>query len=52
MKSFCLTTTLTCIYLLFSCGRDNGNYDAIGSFEATEVIVSAEASGRILVLDI
>ena len=52
MKSFCLTTTLTCISLLFSCGRDNGNYDAIGSFEATEVIVSAEASGRILVLDI
>ena len=52
MKSFCLTTTLTCISLLFSCGRDNSNYDAIGSFEATEVIVSAEASGRILVLDI
>lgn len=52
MKSFCLTTTLTCIFLLFSCGRDNGDYDATGSFEAIEVIVSAEASGRILILDI
>lgn len=52
MKPFYLAITLTCIFLLFSCGRDNGDYDAIGSFEATEVIVSAEASGRILVLDI
>ncbi len=52
MKPFYLAITLTCIFLLFSCGRDNGDYDATGSFEATEVIVSAEASGRILVLDI
>lgn len=52
MKPFYLAITLTCIFLLFSCGRDNGDYDATGSFEAIEVIVSAEASGRILVLDI
>ena len=52
MKPFYLAITLTCIFLLFSCGRDNGDYNATGSFEAIEVIVSAEASGRILVLDI
>ena len=31
---------------------DKANYDAQGTFEATEVIISAEASGRILNFDI
>jgi HlyD family secretion protein len=31
-----------------SCGRGEGDADASGSFEATEIIVSAEANGRIL----
>src|SRR5690606_11908777 len=35
-----------------SCGESNGDYDATGSFEATEVIVSAEANGRILSLNV
>jgi HlyD family secretion protein len=33
---------------LMSCGRGEDDADASGSFEATEIIVSAEASGRIL----
>ena len=39
------------IFLLFSCGDRNGDYSATGSFEANEVIVSAEANGRILSLN-
>ena len=34
-----------------SCGN-NGKYDAQGTFEATEVIVSSEAAGRILSFDV
>ena len=37
--------------LAVSCGEET-NYDAQGTFEATEVVVSAEASGRILNLDV
>lgn len=37
--------------LVVSCGEET-NYDAQGTFEATEVVVSAEASGRILNLDV
>ena len=36
--------------LAASCGR-NGDFDATGTFEATEVVVSAEAAGRILWFD-
>ena len=35
------------IGLLSACNGNNGDYDASGSFEATEIIVSAEASGKI-----
>lgn len=38
--------------LLSSCGRGNGDYDASGVFETTEVIVSAEANGKIMQFDI
>jgi len=31
-----------------SCNGKNGNFDATGNFEATEVIVSSEANGKIL----
>ncbi len=37
--------------LFFSC-KEKGGFDASGSFEAEEVIVSAEASGNIKLLDI
>ena len=36
--------------LTAACGR-SGNFDATGTFEATEVVVSAEAAGRIHRLD-
>lgn len=39
---------LTSIFLMISCGRGNGEYDASGVFEATEVIVSAEANGKLM----
>ncbi|HMU10247.1 MAG TPA: HlyD family efflux transporter periplasmic adaptor subunit [Ferruginibacter sp.] len=37
---------------LVSCNNGNGKYDASGTFEAEEVIVSAEATGKILQLNI
>ena len=40
------------IMLLGGCGSDRTDFDATGSFEATEVIVSSEAAGRILAFDI
>lgn len=36
---------------LLACARGDGEEDASGSFEATEVIVSAETSGRIIEFD-
>ncbi|MEK6781039.1 MAG: efflux RND transporter periplasmic adaptor subunit [Bacteroidota bacterium] len=42
---------LTAILLLAtSCSRNNSEFDATGNFEADEVIISAEASGKILQL--
>ncbi|NLB67172.1 MAG: HlyD family efflux transporter periplasmic adaptor subunit [Bacteroidales bacterium] len=39
------------ILTVSSCGN-NGKYDAQGTFEATEVVVSSEAAGRILSFDV
>lgn len=50
MKLFRLLTTLSALFLLFSCSNGKGDYDATGSFEATEIIVSSQANGRILEL--
>lgn len=36
---------------LVSCGNKQGDYDASGTFEATEVIVSSEADGKIMRFD-
>ncbi len=52
MKPFRFLTTLSVSALLFSCSTGNGNYDATGSFEATEIIVSSQANGRILALNL
>ncbi|MDR0896043.1 MAG: HlyD family efflux transporter periplasmic adaptor subunit, partial [Prevotellaceae bacterium] len=38
--------------LLAACSGNNGEYDATGTFEATEVLVSAEATGRLLQFDV
>ena len=41
------------LILLFSgCNNSNNKYDATGTFETDEIIVSAEANGKILRLDI
>ncbi len=40
--------TLAISSLLISCGKSKDEADASGTFEATEVIVSAEATGKIL----
>ena len=34
--------------LIAACGRSNGEHDASGTFEATEIIVSSEVNGKIL----
>ena len=49
MKSFKL---LPVLFFLGACSSGTPEYDATGTFEATEVIVSAEASGKILGLDV
>lgn len=38
--------------MLSACGNGTPDYDATGTFEATEVIVSAETAGKLLKLDI
>ena len=44
---------LLCILLaLSSCGNNQNDFDATGTFEATEVTVSSEAVGRILSFDV
>ena len=35
------------LLLFFSCSNKDGDYDASGSFEAIEIIVSSEATGKI-----
>ena len=52
MKSLQFITFMLAALLLFSCGRKGNNYDATGIFEATEVLVSAEATGKLLNFEI
>ncbi|HRG59286.1 MAG TPA: efflux RND transporter periplasmic adaptor subunit [Bacteroidia bacterium] len=42
----------TCILLFASCSNKEKNYDASGSFEADEIIISSEANGTIKLLQI
>jgi HlyD family secretion protein len=44
--------TLASIVLLSSCNNGNSDFDATGNFEADEIIVSSEAAGKILKLEI
>jgi HlyD family secretion protein len=48
-KPFLICASLS--LFLYACGNKKERFDASGTFEAVEVIVSSEASGRILVLD-
>ncbi len=48
MKPFKLFTAISILLLMISCKDGEDNYDATGSFEATEVIVSSQANGTVL----
>jgi len=49
-KIMICTATLT--LLVSSCGSSDKEFDATGIFEATEVTVSAEATGRLMAFDV
>jgi len=44
--------TIASFFFLMACNRNNHHYDASGTFEVDEVIVSSEIPGKILSLDI
>jgi len=52
MKLFTLLTSLSVALFFVSCNNGEGDYDATGSFEATEIIVSSQANGRIIELNL
>jgi HlyD family secretion protein len=52
MKRVRVGIGLGILLLLWACGSGKPDYDATGTFEATEVTVSAEASGRLLCFDV
>ena len=49
MKPF---ATIFLLLTLSACSGDGDRYDATGTFETTEVVVSAEASGKLLRMDV
>ncbi len=52
MKKIKLLYFLTPLIFMFSCHNKENDFDASGSFEAVETIVSAEANGQILQLNV
>lgn len=52
MKSRNLLGLCSLLALFSACGNGAPKYDATGTFETTEVLVSAEASGRLVYFDI
>jgi len=51
--NICRMTFLFAIFfLLLSCGKKKGNYDASGTFEATEVLVSSQVAGQIMTFEV
>lgn len=52
MKTYQFLTGIMAAALLTACGNNNGDYDASGIFETTEVIVSARGTGEIMSLNI
>jgi len=47
MKAIKYFTGIVLVLFVTSCGHKKGNYDASGTFEAVETLVSAQASGQI-----
>jgi HlyD family secretion protein len=52
MKTNTAITALTLSLILAGCRTSSSEFDATGNFEADEVIISSEASGKILKFDI
>lgn len=52
MKKYKIYILLTLIAGFASCRNTDSDFDASGTFETTEVIVSAEAAGKIMAFDI
>lgn len=52
MLNMKIISSLILVAVLGGCGNGNSPFDATGNFEATEIIVAAEASGRIMELNI
>jgi HlyD family secretion protein len=53
MKNRLLNIALVIIStLLLSCSNRDGNFDATGTFESEEIIVSSEAMGRLVLFDV
>ena len=50
MKKVFLWASIT--VLLFACGNKEKEYDATGTFEATETVVSAEQNGTLITFDV
>ena len=46
------TLIATALLSLAACNRGDGDFDATGTFEATEIFVSSEANGKIMELNI
>ena len=46
------TLIATAVLSLAACNRGDGDFDATGTFEATEILVSSEANGKIMELNI
>jgi HlyD family secretion protein len=47
-----ILTTAILIIIALACSNDNGGSDAFGNFEAETVIISAESSGKIILLNV
>src|SRR5437868_13858551 len=52
MKFLIKTLAAACLMLNVACNSKSGKYDASGTFEADEVVVSTMASGKILSLNV
>jgi HlyD family secretion protein len=52
MKAIKYLIGFAAIWMAISCGHKKGNYDASGTFEATETLVSAQAAGQIKAFDL
>ncbi|MDO5522821.1 MAG: HlyD family efflux transporter periplasmic adaptor subunit [Bacteroidia bacterium] len=52
MKTIKFSLIIATLLILVSCAGNGNDFDATGSFEATEIIVSSQANGKILQLNV